>query len=640
MFRALSILNSFFFPVLLAYFIETLPLIPSPSETTVGVLWWNALHLLLVAIKTLFYGAVFGVLVEIISGENLLSFFSRLKFNALHIGSLWLFLYTLRLLMVSLLPDSEQRYLLLTVLDGFFLVALALGIVLVKYRTWLGQPVKWGSNLITILFLVGFYTAAVYFLHHLLFNLPLIFKSAITFASIYLYFLLFISVADRIVATFPKLSQQFMSSKELYLINPTGGAVLQSLVSLILRSYPAIFIILRAFTPAGYKIQEFDRIIWRRQYYKGNVLVAITCYSTNSPEAYKIAKEFKKRGSTVIMGGPHVTYLPEEALAFCDSVIIGSAEGVWEKVIEDYEQGRLQKIYLGYSHEKHYDRLQQFLLTQPYKYIRSFLETTRGCKFQCDFCTIPLLGEKRYYLKPVHQIAQLVEKLPQSQRKFEFLDANIFSDPSYAKMLFEALKPFKARWYSQSTIDIARNPDTLKAAYEGGCRGMLIGFEITEDSPEKEKGGKLAMSKNYLQFAKNIKRAKISIKGHFIFGFNSQNLMSIFQLWGFCLRVWPNVTALFLLTPTPGSQLYFEMLKNKQIMTLNWRRYNYWNMVWQHPKINRNLLNGVFPLMYVLFFLTTSSSGIFILFAIIVFWMMGLPAVLHQGVWSLITFLF
>ena len=148
------------------------------------------------------------------------------------------------------------------------------------------------------------------------------------------------------------------------------------------------------------------------------------------------------------------------------------------------------------------------------------------------------------------------------------------------------------------------------------------------------------MAQRFLEFSRNIKKEGISIKGHFIFGFHSDNFKSILRLWSFAFRIRPNVTALFLLTPTPGSQLYFQMLKKREILTLNWRRYNYWNMVWRHPTMNTALVNALYPFFYVVFFLATSTRGFLMVMTLIVFGILGVPLLAHKDLWNIIVFLF
>ena len=342
--------------------------------------------------------------------------------------------------------------------------------------------------------------------------------------------------------------------------------------------------VLKALSPKTYKFRKFNRIIWHDRYYKNDVLVCITCFTSNCYEAYTIAKEFKKRGSKVVMGGLHVTYLPNEALAFCDSVVIGQAEGVWQEVIHDYENGTLKSQYKGAAAESDYARVHEELLNSPPYIIKDFLETIRGCKFRCHFCTVPALSGGHVHLQPIDAFVELIKKVRPHYHHVTFIDNNIYSDPAYSRELFIALKPLKIKWRSECTIDIAKNEETLKLARESGCYLGLIGYEISGVSLEKDQGGKFAMAQKYIEYTRIVKKAGIRIKGQFIFGFDSDNFKTLFDLWKFCFSVMPQYTALSMLTPLPGSEVYRNMLLQDRVINLNWRSYNCHRLIVRHPQ--------------------------------------------------------
>ncbi len=434
-----------------------------------------------------------------------------------------------------------------------------------------------------------------------------------TFALKYIYLLQFVYFTFLILETYPDVSRKFKEAKEVFLINPCSGGVVNGIAFLFQFSYPPVFVVLKALTPKSYSFREFNRIFWRDRYYRPNKLVAITCFTSNCAEAYKIAKEFKRRGSKVIMGGPHVTYLPDEALAYCDSVVVGEAEGVWKEVIRDFEAGTLQQKYMGSAKDDYYTEVHKELLASPPYVIKDFLETTRGCKFRCHFCTIPSLSGGRTRKKPVGEIVELIQKIKHKYNSFTFIDNNIYSDPAYAKELFQALIPLKVKWRTQCTIDIAKNTETLKLAKKSGCAGFLFGYEIFGGSLEKQQGGKFAMAENYIRYTDIIKKAGIKIKAHFIFGFDTDSFLNLHKLWKFCISIWPRWTILSMLTPLPGSRLYHDMLQEKRIINLNWRNYAMHDLVVTHPYMNGRTASFFFPFIRTFFLMTTSSGGLILL---------------------------
>jgi len=435
-------------------------------------------------------------------------------------------------------------------------------------------------------------------------------RSVSIFILNYIHVFEFILCSLYIMDDYPQINENFKRSNEVFLINPMFSGISQGIGFWAVRGYPPFFVVLRALTPKTYAFREFDQVIWHDRYYKTNALVCITCFTSNCYEAYKIAKEFKKRGSKVVMGGPHTTFFPNEALAFCDSVVIGQAEGIWKDVICDYEQGTLKSQYKGPATDEDHAQVHEELLNSPADVSKEFLETSRGCKFKCHFCTIPANSDGKLRFQSIDNFVDLIKKIKPHESNVTFIDNNIYSDPGYAKELFTALKPLKIKWSSECSIDIGKNEGTVALARESGCNLLGIGYEVSGVSLEKKQGGKFAMAQKYLEYSRNIKRAGIKIKGQFIYGFDSDNLVTLFNLWRFVFSLRPMVTALSVLTPLPGAGVYRDMLNQNRIISLNWRSYTCHKLVVRHPNLNPKVMTFFYPFLQVFFFLTASSIGL------------------------------
>lgn len=437
------------------------------------------------------------------------------------------------------------------------------------------------------------------------------------FVEVFLNLWSYIYIVDAIINQHPSIKKSFEYEKELYMINPITRGVLSWLAMRVVNCYPPLFVVLKALTPKDYHFREFNTKVWNKSFYKPGKLVAITCYTSNCLEAYKIAKDFKKCGSKVVMGGPHVTFLPNEALEFCDSVVIGECEGVWKEIVKDYESGQMKKIYTGGSIDEYFDEVHEELLKSPPRVIKDFLETTRGCKFKCHFCTIPGISGGKVRRKPIFQLVELLKIVRKKYRTVEFIDNNIYNDPAYARDLFEAIKPLNIKWVTQCTIDIAKNTQTLELARDSGCKQFLIGFEITQGESDKTLGGKFTMGGKYLEYARRIKEAGIRIKAHFIFGFESDSFRNILKMWKFCMNLNPYFTVFSLMSPLPGSHQYYQTLKENRITNLNWMYYDAQNLVFKHQKMNGIAMLIVYQFIRVTFFLTTSNFGRILLLSIV-----------------------
>ena len=468
-------------------------------------------------------------------------------------------------------------------------------------------------ELTLVRFLDFIHTGGIYWQNILAFMLNYIHVFEFIFCSLY------------ILGDYPEINEKFSASKEIFLINPILGANVRGLVLSRISPYPPFFVVLKALSSKAYQFREFNRVIWQERYYKNNALVCISCFTSNSYEAYKIAKEYKKRGSTVVMGGPHVTFLPNEALAFCDSVVIGQAEGVWGEVIRDYEEGALKLKYSEPPTEADYDKVHEELLNSLPYIVKGFLETIRGCKFRCQFCTIPDLNVGQVHIQSINAFVELIKKIRPLQSHVTFLDSNIYNDPGYAKKLFVALKPLKIKWSSSCSIDIGKNKEALKLARESGCSQLEIGYEISTVSLERKQGGKFAMAQKYIEYTKNIKQAGIKIRGQFIFGFDSDNLKALFLLWRSCFFIMPEFTSVSLLTPLPGSGLYQQMLAQNRLINLNWRSFTCCKLIVRHPYLNPSLMSFFFPLIQMFFFITTSTVGL--IFLAVIFLNLGIKLI-------------
>ena len=619
-YKALSLVNSSVLFVIGLFLLERLNL--------VFLLKLNIILFFLIVgcMKVYCMSGLSGCLLEIISSEELVVNIQRFHRNA---KSLWpgflVFFVIVRLVDFFLFALRPLVHvwgnLTLSLLGTIGAYILARWTIDKKYIKPLGLPhrrSKFNPRFLTVMilacFLELFLVGALGFIHYRIIH----WQNILDFIINYIRVFEFIFCSLYIINDYPEINEKFSFQKEIFVINPMAAGIWQGLYFWRLRSSPPFFVVLKALSPKTYKFREFNRVIWHERYYKSNVLVCITCFTANCYEAYRIAREFKKRGSKVIMGGPHVTYLPDEALMFCDSVVIGEAEGVWREVIRDYENGTLKPQYRGTACEADYAQVHQELLNSPPRIIKEFLETTRGCKFKCHFCSIPALSNGQTHLQPISTIVELIKKVKHRYSTVVFIDNNIYSNPSYAKELFLAIKPLKIKWYSQCSIDIAKNQETLKLARESGCTMLLIGYEVSSGSLEKNQKGKFVMAQKYLEYTNIIKKTGIKIQGNFIFGFDSDNFKTLFSLWRFCFLTMPLLTVVSLLTPLPGTGVYRDMLIQDRIINLNWRNYALNSLVFWHPRMNHKRVSFFFIFTYYFFLITTSLVGfvVFIIFVV------------------------
>jgi radical SAM superfamily enzyme YgiQ (UPF0313 family) len=342
------------------------------------------------------------------------------------------------------------------------------------------------------------------------------------------------------------------------------------------------FHILSALTPASYEIRMVNqRFFWRASDFVGGCLVGISCATPNVTEAYRLADRFRQAGSTVVLGGVHASYMPEEAAAHADSVVVGEAESVWPQLLRDYEAGSLQKVYRGVSLDDYFSLSCPYFLTRvPAAFLcRAGLILSRGCKYRCEFCAWQF-GKLRF-IKPEQALA-LVAKITRSVKRpfgfrvpIVFRDDNIFSDPDYARALFEKLAPFKIQWFANSSLDIAFDEEALRLARASGCRELFIGFETIHPATlAKTSVHGIRSSEDYIGAIRRIKSYGIRVIGAFILGFDDYTHRDYLRLALFLLRSGLFQVSMTILTPFPGSALHKRLGEEGRILTRDWSKYD------------------------------------------------------------------
>lgn len=384
-----------------------------------------------------------------------------------------------------------------------------------------------------------------------------------------------------------------MPSKELILVNP---CVSQPLIRLGLKvlfknSLPSALLTLAGLTPKDYRIKFVNhKFFWRRGDFTSGALVGITCVTADAYEAYQLADRYRKAGSFVVMGGPHVSVLADEALKHADSVVIGEAESVWPLLLDDFENGSLEKTYEGEPVKDFFSPVYDYYLRLNPSLLRfPGIHTSRGCKYNCDFCATPF---KELRFIRVEQVIELVNKIRTSAKSawnqkpvIQFIDDNIFASPLYFKNLARQLAPLKVSWIGSSSIDIAFDEEALQLAKESGCLQLLIGFEtIYPGRNPKTSIAQVSTQEDYFKAIKNIKAHRIRLVGAFIIGWDDDTHRDYLRLLWFLLRAGFWYPQLTILAPFPGSKIYEQLKKENRIRSFDWRKYNFaWGMAFR-PK--------------------------------------------------------
>jgi radical SAM superfamily enzyme YgiQ (UPF0313 family) len=331
--------------------------------------------------------------------------------------------------------------------------------------------------------------------------------------------------------------------------------------------------IIGALTPKDISVNYIDENMADIDFDDGADLVGITAMTSTAPRAYKIATEFRKRGAKVILGGIHPSVLPDEALRYCDSVVIGEVEPVWHQVIEDFQNKMLKPRYQASDlpDVANIPLPRRELFKGKGYLITSLLQVTRGCPFDCTFCSANLFSGRTFRTRPIKSV---VEEIEQTKTKFiGFLDDNIVGNRAYAKELFRALIPLKIKWLAQASLTMADDDELLTLMAKSGCKGVFIGLESVTPEGLAEVNKRYQKASLMSEKIKKIHDHGILIEGSFILGLDTDDRSVFERTLAFAKDNKLAVASWGILTPYPGTPLQKRLIEENRIISYDWRLY-------------------------------------------------------------------
>lgn len=342
---------------------------------------------------------------------------------------------------------------------------------------------------------------------------------------------------------------------------------------------------LAAVTPDGYEVALCDENIETLDPLTSADLVAITAMTPQAPRAYAIADAFRRRGIPVVMGGFHASVLPEEALGHVDSVVVGEGETVWPRLLDDFRKGALAPCYKP-------DRLMEMAevpkacraLYAGKRYLfTNTLQTTRGCPFDCEFCSVTAFYGRKYRTRPVANVLAELDELRKKNSFAFFVDDNLVANRPYALELFDGMKGMGFKWLSHAPIDFGRDPELLRAAGESGCVGMFVGFESLNQETLTALGKVTNRATTYLDDAQAFRDHGIGILGSFVLGCDGDTPEVFPRILRFCEEARLEAAIFPILTPYPGTKVRDRMVAESRIISNAWEDYDMGHVTFQ-PK--------------------------------------------------------
>jgi len=328
--------------------------------------------------------------------------------------------------------------------------------------------------------------------------------------------------------------------------------------------------VLAGLTPPDVEVKFHDDRMEKVPFDEPTDLVAISVETYTARRAYQISSEYRKRGVPVVMGGFHATLVPEEVSGYAESIIVGEAETLWPRVIEDFRSGNLRRVYRRAGRPSLDGlRLDRSIFGGKRYLPIGLVEAGRGCQFRCEFCATQSYFESTQTRRPAREIVEEVRGL--NKKLIFFVDDNITSNMEEAKEFFRALIPLKIRWVSQASINAAHDEEFLRLIKASGCQGLLIGFESLNPQTLKRMGkGFNQMKGGYEVALSNLRRHGIRLYVTFILGYDDDNGDTFRETLDFALKHRFYMVAFNHLTPFPGTPLYARLEREGRLTYDKW----------------------------------------------------------------------
>jgi radical SAM superfamily enzyme YgiQ (UPF0313 family) len=355
-----------------------------------------------------------------------------------------------------------------------------------------------------------------------------------------------------------------------------------------------------ALTPGEHDVEIIDENREEIDFDSPVDIVGITAMTQQANRAYEIALEFRKRGRYVAIGGIHASVKSDEVKKHADSVFIGEAEHSWPCFISDFLEGSPRGIY----DQKDFpgvditaSPLPRYDLLGKYKYPVIYVQTTRGCPHDCEFCVASNIYGKEYKHKEVSQVLEEIREVKKYWKLAQvgFADDNMFVNRRFSQALVQAFKGLNFSWFAVCDISVANSEKFLADLHASGCRTLLIGFESVIEENVQSLNTDHWKSKRfgrYAEYIEKIQRHGIGVYGSFILGFDGDNEETVEKTIDFINTHNLLGAQITILTPFPGSRLRDRLEREDRILHSDWKWYTVWNAVIRHPKFTPEQLES------------------------------------------------
>jgi len=326
-----------------------------------------------------------------------------------------------------------------------------------------------------------------------------------------------------------------------------------------------------ALTPKIHSVEIIDEKIGKIDFTKKYDLIGISCLTFNVQRGYEIADEFRRQGNIVVLGGYHPTALPEEAKKHADSIVIGEAELLWERLLNDLENKELKPFY---KTQKIVDP--EMILParriEHKNYSIASIQASRGCPHKCKFCSMRNIERTKFRPRPIENVIDEIKSI--KKKNLFFVDSSLTINPNYSKSLFQEMIGLNKRFECFGNVNIfAEDEEFLKLASEAGCISWLVGLESLSQENIDIMDKVTNKVEKYERSIQNIKKYGMMVTGLLMYGFDNDTT-DVFNNTFQSINKWDLDSASFsIVTPYPGTSIFKQLKKEERITSYDWKRY-------------------------------------------------------------------
>ena len=332
-------------------------------------------------------------------------------------------------------------------------------------------------------------------------------------------------------------------------------------------------------------------------------LVVIQVYITSAYRAYQIADHYRARGIYVVLGGLHVTSLPDEAARHADTICLGPGEDIWPAFLADFRAGRPAPRYTSTVRTlAGLPPIRRDLIHRHRYLVPNSIVVSRGCPHSCDFCYKEAFfeGGRGFYTQAVDQALAEIDRLP--GHHLYFLDDHLFGDVRFASALFEGMRGMGRIWQAAGTVSSILRPRLLERAADAGLRSLFVGFETLSAINLRDQGKRQNLHRDYGAAIRRLHDHGVMVNGSFVFGMDDDDPTVFDRTVDWAIDHGIETATFHILTPYPGTALHDRMRRAGRILHDDWDRYDTRHVVYRPARLSPEELESGYWRAYDTFY--------------------------------------